>query len=118
MIGLEKDVVRLVPYNPEWSRLFEEERARLQAVLGGRILDILHVGGTAIPGCVAKPILDIAVGVENFEQAFVCVPLIERLGYDYEGENGIPRRHFFVKRNPPGTHHVHVNEIGGRNWLN
>ena len=118
MIGLERGIVRLVPYSADWKRLFEKEKARLQTAVGDYVLDIQHVGSTSIPGTVAKPIIDIAIAVESFEQAFVCVEPIEQLGYEYKGENGIPRRHFFVKRNPRSTHHVHMNELGSRDWEN
>ena len=116
MIGLESGIVRLDPYTAGWSRLFQEEKARIQAAIGVHVLDIQHVSSTAIPGIVAKPIIDIAIAVESFEAAFVCVEPMERIGYEYTGENGIPRRHYFVKRNPLTIHHVHVNEFHCRAW--
>jgi GrpB-like predicted nucleotidyltransferase (UPF0157 family) len=116
VIGLERGVVRLEAYKPEWARFYEQEKARLQDALGDRVLDIQHVGSTAIPGCSAKPILDIAIAVENFEQAFACVPLIEQLGYEFMGEMGISRRHYFVKRDPRSTHHIHMLEQGSAEY--
>ena len=117
MVGLEKDTVRLLPYTNEWKRLFEEEKSLLQTAVGIFVLDIQHVGSTSISGMLAKPILDIAIAVRNFEKAHVCIEPIEQLGYEYRGENGIPRRHFFVKGNPR-THHIHMNELGSRDWNN
>jgi GrpB-like predicted nucleotidyltransferase (UPF0157 family) len=117
MIGLERGVVKLAPYTAEWKRLFEEEKARLQAAIGPYVLEIQHVGSTSIPGMMAKPILDIGVAVTSFEEARVCIQPIEQLGYEYRGEHGIPRRHFFVKGDPR-THHLHMNEIDGREWEN
>lgn len=116
MIGLERGVVRLVPYDEAWKHAFEEEKQRLQAVVGDYVLDIQHIGSTAIPGGVAKPIIDIAIAVESFEDAFACVSPIEQIGYEYVGEHGIARRHYFVKRDPRTTHHVHMNEITSRDW--
>ncbi|MBN1890210.1 MAG: GrpB family protein [Thermoflexales bacterium] len=118
IIGLERDVVRLVSYHPGWPRLFEEEKARLQAAVGAYVLDIQPIGSTSIPGGVAKPIIDIGIAVESFEGAFVCVGPMERLGYEYGGENGIPRRHYFVKRVPDTTHHVHMFEESNPAWGN
>jgi len=118
MIGLERGIVKVCPYTVEWKRLFEEEKNRLQAVIGEYVLDIQHVGSTSIPGMAAKPIIDIGIAVRNFKEAAVCIEPIEQLGYEYRGENGIPRRHFFVKRDPRTTHHVHVNEVDGRDWEN
>ncbi len=114
-IGLPRGVVRVDDYSSDWPRLFSEEAARLQAAIGAQVLDIQHVGSTSVPGLAAKPILDIAVAVESYEGAFVCVPLLEALGYEYRGEQGIPRRHFFVKGDPP-AYHLHMNEIGSTDW--
>jgi GrpB-like predicted nucleotidyltransferase (UPF0157 family) len=115
MVGLERGTVKLNPFTNEWERLFSEEKSRLQAAIGKYVLDIQHVGSTSIPGIVAKPIIDIAIAVKNFEKASVCIKSIEQLGYEYKGENGIPRRHFFAKGNPR-THHIHMNELGSREW--
>jgi GrpB-like predicted nucleotidyltransferase (UPF0157 family) len=116
MIGLEKGTVRLIPYTGEWKRLFEEEKIRLQAVVGKYVLDIQHVGSTSIPGMAAKPIIDIAIAVKNFEEASVCIVPIEQLGYEYKGELGIPRRHYFAKGDPR-TYHIHMFEIGSQDWV-
>ncbi|MFN2230870.1 MAG: GrpB family protein [Anaerolineae bacterium] len=121
MIGLESGVVLLAPYENSWARLYEKERARLQEAVGDQVLDIQHVGSTAIPGIVAKPILDIAVAVRSFEAAYACVEPIVALGYEYHGENGIPRRHYFVRRDPDSGQtivHLHVNEVDGPDWEN
>jgi GrpB-like predicted nucleotidyltransferase (UPF0157 family) len=113
MLGLESDVVRLIPYTNEWARLFQEEKSHLLAAVVEYVLDIQHVGSTSIPGMIAKPIIDIAIAVNNFEEANVCIKPIERLRYEYKGEFGIPRRHYFTKGNPR-THHIHMNEISSR----
>lgn len=117
VIGLERGHVELVPYDPAWRRCYETERARLQAAIGNHVLDIQHVGSTSIPGMIAKPIIDIAVAVASFETAQVCIAPVERLGYAYRGENGIPRRHFFV-RGERRTHHLHINELNSAQWRN
>jgi GrpB-like predicted nucleotidyltransferase (UPF0157 family) len=117
MIGLEKGLVRLEPYTPEWQRLFKIEKASLQTLLSPYILDIQHVGSTSIPGMSAKPIIDIAIAITDFEKASVCIPLLEGLGYEYKGEFGIPRRHYFVKGDPR-TFHIHMSEINSLEWQN
>jgi GrpB-like predicted nucleotidyltransferase (UPF0157 family) len=117
VIGLESGLVRLVPYQVDWPRLFAVEKERLQVALGDHVLDIQHVGSTAVPGLPAKPIIDIAIAVENFEKAVVCIQPIENLGYTYRGENGIPRRHYF-RKGDPRTHHIHMNQITGVDWEN
>lgn len=115
MLGLADEVVRIEPYTAEWAALFEAERQQIAAAIGAHVLDIQHIGSTAIPGMSAKPILDIGVAVNNFEAAAVCIGPLEALGYRYRGEFGIPRRHYFVK-GEPCTHHLHMVELHSDDW--
>jgi len=115
-IGLESGKVTLTPYSPQWAVLYEREKQQLEVAIGHLVVDIQHVGSTAIPSIAAKPIIDIGIAVKNFEDAAVCVDPMERLGYEYRGENGIPRRHYFVKGRP-STHHIHMVEIASEEWL-
>ena len=117
MIGLQTDVVKVVPYTSEWRSLFNQEKVLLQAAVGDYVLDIQHVGSTSIPTMAAKPILDIGVAIHTFEEATIFIKPIEKLGYNYKGENGIPRRHYFVKGNPR-THHIHMIEVHSCSWRN
>lgn len=104
--------VRLVAYDPAWPARFLAERDRIAAVLGGGAVAIEHIGSTAVPGMVAKPIVDVLVGVRP--------PLaghgVERLGYEAMGEAGVPGRLHFRRRAPGDDVNVHVVEHGGRLW--
>jgi GrpB-like predicted nucleotidyltransferase (UPF0157 family) len=117
MLGLPSRQLRLLAYEPNWSQLFLAEKEQLCASLGNHLLDIQHIGSTSIPGMPAKPILDIGVAVINFEAAAVCIPLLAQLSYSHKGENGIARRHYFVKGNPR-THHLHMLEVASEEWKN
>ncbi len=55
--------IHLVPYDPEWPRLFEREAARIRAALGDQALLVEHCGSTAVPGLSAKPRIDIILAV-------------------------------------------------------
>lgn len=114
--GLCSGELRLVHVGPEWAARFSSESGRLRAALGAAALDIQHVGSTAVPGILAKPILDIAIAISRFEDGHALVTRLEALAYEYRGENGIPRRHYFVLGAPRRTHHVHVLEHGSAEW--
>ncbi|MDJ0724574.1 MAG: GrpB family protein [Prochloraceae cyanobacterium] len=116
MLGLERGKLKFVPYNSEYSRLFQLEKELLQNAVADYILDIQHIGSTSIPGIIAKPILDIAIAIENFETAKVCIEPIANLGYTYMGEYGLARRHFFIKGKDIRTHNLHVWEINSNDW--
>ena len=114
--GLNPGELRLVVVGPDWALRFSAERNRLSAVLGSAAIDIQHVGSTAVPGVLAKPILDVAVAIQSFENGYPLAPLLVALGYEYRGEYGIPRRHYFVLGTPRRTHHLHMLEQHGIDW--
>jgi GrpB-like predicted nucleotidyltransferase (UPF0157 family) len=121
LIGLQKGVVRLAAHRAEWASLFEAEKAHIIRVIDNcaRVLDCQQIGSTAIPGIAAKPIIDIGMALECFADGFALVEPLERIGYEYKGENGVPGRHYF-QYGDPCTFHLHVfaqNSPGWRNHL-
>lgn len=114
-LGLNQGELYLSPYRDEWPKLFETEKKSITTAIGNQIADIQHVGSTAVPGMSAKPILDIAIAVRNFETARACIEPLLKLGYTFKGENGIPRRHYFQK-GEPCTHHIHMVEETCEVW--
>ena len=52
------DAVALVPHDQGWARAFEQERRLLTSVLADGLIALHHIGSTAIPGIVAKPVID------------------------------------------------------------
>ena len=116
-LGVPVGKVRLAEYRPDWPHAFERERARVAEALHERAPVIEHVGSTAIPGIIAKPLLDMMVGIPNIADHARAVEPMRRLGYVYHGEFGIPDRHFFVLGDAThSTHHVHLVEYGGPFW--
>jgi GrpB-like predicted nucleotidyltransferase (UPF0157 family) len=115
MIGLENNVVKIADYDTTWINDFEHEKELISGAVVEYNLSIEHIGSTAVKGLCAKPIIDILIGIDRFENGFRIVGVFERLGYEYKGEFGIPKRHFFIKGNPR-THHVHMVEIGSNFW--
>ncbi|MCK4397228.1 GrpB family protein [candidate division WOR-3 bacterium] len=109
-IGLEKGTLKLIPFSKNWKRLFNEEKRIFLDIIGDFILDIEHIGSTAIEGALAKPIIDILISLRRFEDGFTCVKPLENIGYEFRGEYGHPGRHYFVKGRQVVTHHVHMFE--------
>jgi GrpB-like predicted nucleotidyltransferase (UPF0157 family) len=120
MLGLQRGTVQVVAYHPDWHDLFEQERHILQQHIGHLILDIQHVGSTAVPGLDAKPILDIAVAVTSMAVIPQSIPLLCRIDYIDRGDGGTNGGYLFVKESAPNvrTHHVHVVAIDDPQWPN
>lgn len=106
-----------MPHTELWHDLFAQEEGRVRLALGEYALAIEHVGSTAICGLSAKPIIDIAVAMQEIADVERCVTALEQIGYEYRGEQGIPGRHFFGK-GEPRTHHLHIVEMDSEFWRN
>jgi GrpB-like predicted nucleotidyltransferase (UPF0157 family) len=118
----KNDGIELVAYDEKWPEMAAMEIKRLRAALPQEgVLDIQHVGSTAIPGSLAKPVIDIQIAVVSLPTIKpIAVDTVEALGYQYWAENPDPERLFFVKGMPPfgkkRTHHVHIVEPSSKHW--
>lgn len=117
-----REEVAIVPHDPRWRALFEEEKARLLARLPRDLVRrIEHFGSTAVPGLAAKPIVDMLVEVADLDETRArIVPVLEAERYEYfwrptHGEDGPPFYAWFIRRDPATgarTHHIHMVERG------
>ena len=97
----------LVPHDPRWARAFAAARAANMEACGDCVLDVVHVGSTAIPGIAAKPVIDLMVLLRRHEDGLACVGPMAALGNEFHGEAGLDGRHYF-RKGQPRTHHVHM----------
>ncbi len=113
------DPIEIVDYDPNWPTAFEAEAERLANVLGPWLVEIAHVGSTAVPGLAAKPVIDIQVGVTSLEQDGRIVAAVAACGYEYvpDFEDQFPERRYF-RRGQDGhrTHQVHLVERTNAEW--
>ncbi|PRS73762.1 GrpB family protein [Bacillus sp. LNXM65] len=116
MLGLPRGVVFLVPWSVEWVKEFEMEKKRIVEVIGQYTVNVHHIGSTAVKGLSAKPIIDIAIEIDDFLDGEQCVTALEGLGYSYKGTNVLPERHYFNK-GEPRTHQIHMYQTGNRYLL-
>jgi GrpB-like predicted nucleotidyltransferase (UPF0157 family) len=117
LAGRGTQPIEVVDYDQDWPRLYAEERDRIGAAIGEGVLAIEHVGGTAVPGLPAKPVIDLMVGVEDIERAGPAVAGLINLGYEYvpELESQLPDRRYF-RRGTPESHHVHMVPVSSDYW--
>lgn len=109
----EQRDVELVPHNPEWSQLADEESRQILECISIPVIGIYHIGSTSVPGIKAKPILDFVLEVEDMEAFIKESGNLEQLRYVSKGEYGIPGRQFFTKDTlGERTHHLHVFQQG------
>jgi GrpB-like predicted nucleotidyltransferase (UPF0157 family) len=106
------DPIIVVPYDPAWHELFVTTATPMREALGDVAIRIDHVGSTAIPGIVAKPVIDILISIASFEPFDTIENPLASLGYVWQSANPDKTKRFF--REPPGTRrtHVHVQKHG------
>lgn len=120
IIGLKRGVVELVDHQPEWEVLAVETIQRLWHVFGSVAKDIQHVGSTAIMHIKAKPIIDIAVAVDDFGTVKMLIPALRAEGFLRRGWDDDTQMLFAVGDyyRPDGlvTHFIHVVKTDSAEW--
>jgi GrpB-like predicted nucleotidyltransferase (UPF0157 family) len=123
--GVVQEEIIIVPYNPDWPRMFELEKDLLFSCLPHNLVRrIEHFGSTAVPNLSSKPIIDILVEVTSLEETKNCiVPILTFQGYEYFwrptlGDDVPPYYAWFIKRDSQGhrTHHIHMVEHDFEHW--
>ncbi|MGX2959787.1 GrpB family protein [Peribacillus sp. JNUCC 23] len=106
-------------YNPNWSKEFEVEKGKLKKVMADKVISIEHIGSTSIDGLGAKPILDIAVGVNHLEMVDDFIEPLKQIGYEFVYHKEFLERRFFRKGKwRAGTHHLHFYTFQSEHWNN
>ena len=122
MIGLERGTVRLCDHETEWENEAAHTISRLRGILGRVICGIEHVGSTSVKSIKAKPIIDIALAVERFEDILAFESELLEAGYYYRPDNNTPTQMLFAAGNfydgggSLQTHFIHVVLCGSREW--
>ncbi len=120
MIGLRRHTVRVVEYDAEWASIFETESRAVRKAGGDLVLDVQHVGSTAVPGLPAKPVVDIAVAVGARDAITRLVGSLTAIGYIDRGDGGSDGGYLLVRESEPDvrTVHLHVVEQTDVQWNN
>lgn len=118
LFGLEKNMVLLYQVDLVfWKKVFENEKVLLSEILKDMYIAIEHVGSTAIPDILAKPIIDIAVGIKDISDTMAIISIMEEHGYVYRP--GSEEKLLFTKGyQNTRTHHLHIEEYGKQCWIN
>lgn len=123
-LGLKRNATELVAHDPEWEKQAEQTMQRLWSIFGPMAKDIQHIGSTAIQSIKAKPILDIAVAIEDFASFERLIPELEKNGFSYRGWfifeciTVLNVYEELASGDRVTTHHIHVVKHGSSEWNN
>lgn len=86
-LGLKRGTVQLEPHDKQWDETAIQTIKTLKSILCDDAIDIQHIGSTAIPVIKAKPIIDIVVGVTDFERIMLHNEQLQKEGIFYRGSD-------------------------------
>lgn len=85
MHGLKRGVLSFSEYDPNWPDIFAAEETRISEACAGHTYVIEHMGSTAIPGLLAKPIIDLSIAFKTAEELWYLVRGMTAIGYEFRG---------------------------------
>ena len=110
--------MQLEPYDKRWDEIALQTIKTLKSILGDDAIDIQHIGSTAIQAIKAKPIIDIAVGVTDFDSIIKYNEQLQKEGIFYRSSD-VEHQLLYVMgdmENDTRTHHIHVVKWNGTEW--
>ncbi len=124
MIGLKRGTVKLFNHEKEWEIEAQKTILRLHKILGAVARDIQHVGSTSILTIKAKPIIDIAVAVKNFEDVIALEVELNNGRFYYRPNANINDQllcacgSYYEGTGDLQTHFIHVVLSDSMKWRN
>ena len=94
--------------DPRWPAVFASIRDRILPAFSGMAVHIEHIGSTAVAGLAAKPIIDLVVVVPSVRLVPDAIERLAFLGYEHEGDLGVPGREAFRGPTPDPAHHLYL----------
>ena len=118
--------LELVPSDPTWPAQADRLLQRLRLAFGDVLVAGDHVGSTAVPGLLAKDVLDLQVGVRSLDDAddpallarltAAGFPRADGEWYDNAKGGGTWLKRFHGSSDPGRAAHIHVREVGSPGW--
>jgi len=104
----------VVPHSRAWHDAFLDEANAIMHALGATVVDLQHIGSTAIRNIAAKPTIDMLLFVRDLDELDGKTDALEAMKYEAKGEFGIVGRRYFRKDDAQGvrTHHLHAFRSG------
>ena len=107
--------IEIVDYNPAWPVWAKDEIKYLEELLAQFAPKIQHIGSTAIPGIMAKSIIDILVELSLKDNKAAIIGIMNNAGYILMNESD-DRLSFNKGYTSNGyaekVYHIHFHEVG------
>lgn len=124
MLGLKRGTVALFPHEKAWELEAQRTMDKLKSICGDVISDIAHVGSTSVKSIMAKPIIDIAVTTDSFEEFLKHENKLLKNGFYYRPDCGMDGKQllfacgsFYDGTGDLQTHFIHVVKKDSMEWI-
>ena len=117
-IGMKRGTVYLEDHHADWDVEAEISIRELKRLLDGIAVDVQHIGSTSIRTIPAKPIIDLAVAVNDYDAVLRKKESLEKENYIFRFDER-PEQLLFVKgdfEQDTRTHHIHVVLYRSKEW--
>lgn len=126
MLGLKPGVIKVCEREEAWELDAQNTIFRLKDILTDVVKDIQHVGSTSIPSIKARPIIDIAIAVDNFAEILAYENELRENGLYYcqNTQTTVKKQLLFAcgsyydGTGDLQTHSIYVVYAGSKDWLN
>ena len=117
MLGLKRGTVKLTANHRQWGKLYKTEKKKILLELKDLDVVIEHVGSTAVAGIMAKPIIDMMLGINNIKQNKLIYKKLVEIDYEDRGAQEVRGRRLFVKGpEEKRTHYLHITKTDSKFW--
>lgn len=121
--------IEITSYQKKWPQEFQNIKAKILNSID-HDCPIEHIGSTSIPNMPAKNIIDIQLGIDDFDQVELIQPALEKLGLKFvkgfvvdhipfasrEKTNSQWEKRFFKGIVDGRFVHLHIRKINNPNW--
>jgi GrpB-like predicted nucleotidyltransferase (UPF0157 family) len=119
-LGLRNGTLELIDHQNEWEKIAEEKINVLMNLFGDLVISIEHIGSTSIKTIKAKPIIDLVMGIKDFNNIENLMKKMENSDLKYCPKNDGQESKMFIIGELNGilTFIVHLVEYNGEEWNN
>lgn len=119
-IGMKRGTVYLKEHQDSWEKIADQTIMQIKWILGDDAVDVQHIGSTSVRTIPAKPIIDIAAAVRDYDAVLQKKEMLEKEQIIFRLDER-PEQLLFVKgdfEKDTRTHHIHVVAEDSKEWNN
>ena len=115
-LGLRRGTVSVEAHDREWETIAAKTIDELRSILQDVLIDAQHIGSTSIRGICAKPIIDIVIGVSDFDKLLSKNGILDKNGFIFRGQDHPGQYLYVCGHDDIRTHHIHAVLYNSQTW--